>query len=65
MIATFCFLVCFSLEELLLLLSRWLLRLHSRSISCTRPLRTRHCSSLLQPNTTETQRDTESLEEAV
>lgn len=43
MVATFCFLVCFSLE----LDSVWLLRLQSRSMSCTRPLRTRHFSSLL------------------
>lgn len=44
MVATFCFLVCFSLE----LQSLWLLRLQSWSINWTRPLRTRHCSSLLK-----------------
>lgn len=44
MVATFCFLVCFSFE----LDSVWLLRLQSLSMSWTSPLRTRHFSSLLQ-----------------
>lgn len=47
MVATFCFLVCFSFE----LDSVWLLKLQSRSISCTRPLRTKHFSSLLYEKT--------------
>lgn len=46
MVATFCFLVCFSFE----LDSVWLLKLQSLSISCTRPLRTKHFSSLLYEN---------------
>lgn len=43
MVATFCFLVCFSFE----LHSLWPLKLHRLSMSWTSPLRTRHCSSLL------------------